>query len=87
MLYSIVLILAVFNTGIALSSSILSPRKVQNRGAYFQEINESGSSIVSLRISEADGTLSNPNKTPTGGNGPNGLIAISQDSVVVSGNV
>ncbi|KAK3984690.1 putative 3-carboxymuconate cyclase protein [Cladorrhinum sp. PSN332] len=65
-----------------------------SKGLYFLDNNPSGSSIISLQIA-SDGTLSNPIRTPTGGNGSIGLTAngpaetdslFSQDSVVVSGN-
>ena len=59
----------------------------QNRAAYFQDNDAAGNSLVALQISEYDGTLSNPVKKSTGGKGLAGLIAVSQDSVVVDGDV
>lgn len=59
----------------------------QNRAAYFQDNGSAGNSIVALQISSSDGTLSNPVRTSTGGEGLAGLLAISQDSVVVDDHV
>ncbi|PMD50006.1 uncharacterized protein K444DRAFT_505672, partial [Hyaloscypha bicolor E] len=53
---------------------------------YFLDNDAAGNSIVSAQISNRDGTLSSAVKTPTGGNGLPQLAAVSQDSVVVSGN-
>jgi hypothetical protein len=58
-----------------------------NRVLYFLDNDAAGNSIVSAQISDQDGTLSSAVKTPTGGNGLPQLAAVSQDSVVVSGNV
>ena len=63
------------------------PRDSPSRVAYFQDNDPAGSSIVALHISNTNGTLSSSVKTPTGGKGLAGLIAISQDAVTVSGNV
>lgn len=57
-----------------------------SKTAYFQDDDQAGSNIIALRISDTDGTLSNPVSTATGGKGFKGF-AVSQDSVVVSGNV
>ena len=43
------------------------------RAAYFLKNDPAGSSIVSLKISEEDGTLSSPVMTSTGGKGLFGL--------------
>ncbi|KAI5918649.1 hypothetical protein F4810DRAFT_561712 [Camillea tinctor] len=62
---------------------------------YFLENNPAGANIVAIPISSRDGTLSDPIRTPTGGNGLIGLNSqgqavvdtlFSQDAVVVSGN-
>ena len=58
-----------------------------NRVLYFLDNDTAGNSIVSVKISEQDGTLSSPVRTATGGNGLPQLAAVSQDSVTVSGNV
>jgi len=58
-----------------------------NRVLYFLDNDAAGNSIVSVQISDQDGTLSSPVKTATGGKGLPQLAAVSQDSVVVSGNV
>jgi hypothetical protein len=58
-----------------------------NRALYFLDNDPSGNSIVSVMISNKDGTLSSPVRTPTGGKGLAQLVAVSQDSVVVSDNV
>ena len=79
------------NIGIVSSFAVSYPRDDsfygQNRAAYFQENDSAGNSLVALQISEYDGTLSDPVKTSTGGKGLAGLIAVSQDSVVVDGDV
>lgn len=58
-----------------------------NRVLYFLDNDPEGNSIVSAQISDRDGILSSPIKTATGGRGLPQLFAVSQDSVVVSGNV
>ncbi len=83
--------LIAINIGIVYSFAVSYPRDDsfygQHRAAYFQDNDPAGNSLVALQISEYDGTLSNPVKTSTGGKGLAGLIAISQDSVVVDGDV
>ncbi len=84
------------------SAVAIGARDDRNRAAYFLDNNPAGSSIISLKISPEDGSLSNPIRTPTGGKGLFGLTASStggspaagladtlftQDSVVVSQNV
>lgn len=56
------------------------------RTAYFQDNDPAGSSVIALKISNVDGTLSNPVRTSTGGKGITGALGVSQDSVVVSEN-
>lgn len=77
------------NFGVVYSFAVSYPRDDsfygQNRAAYFQDNDPAGNSLVALQISGYDGTLSNPVKTSTGGKGLAGLIAVSQDSVVVGG--
>ncbi len=48
-----------------------------NRAAYFLRSDPAGSSIISLKISVEDGTLSSPVVTSTGGKGLFGLSASS----------
>lgn len=48
-----------------------------SRAAYFLKNDPAGSSIISLKISDWDGTLSDPVETPTGGKGLIGLTASS----------
>ena len=75
---------------LAHSSILTYPHKahqVHKRTAYFLDNDAAGNKLVSLKIDAVDGTLSSPVSTSTGGNGLAGLVAISQDSVVVSGNV
>ncbi|KAI4100785.1 MAG: hypothetical protein L6R37_005277 [Teloschistes peruensis] len=55
----------------------------RTRAAYFQDNDPNGNFIVALKIDENDGTVSSPVRTSTGGKGLAGLLAISQDSVVV----
>lgn len=84
------------------SAVAIGARDDRSRAAYFLDNNPAGSSIISLKISPDDGTLSNPIRTPTGGKGLFGLTASStggtpaaggadtlftQDSVIVSQNV
>jgi hypothetical protein len=57
------------------------------RVLYFLDNDQAGNSIVSLQISDSDGTLSSPVRTLTGGKGLPLLFGPSQDGVVVSGNV
>ena len=59
----------------------------QNRAADYRDNDSAGNSLVVLQISEYDGILSNPVEISTGGKGLAGLAAVSQDSVVVDGNV
>ena len=63
------------------------PHQRHERTAYFLDNDAGGNKLISLKIDAIDGTLSSPVSTSTGGNGLAGLVAISQDSVVVSGNV
>jgi hypothetical protein len=78
-----------------LSATLASPRNSiprssgldGNRVLYFMDSNPTGSYIISVRISAEDGTLSSTTRTSTGGNGLAGLLAVSQDSIVVSGQV
>jgi hypothetical protein len=58
-----------------------------DRVLYFLDNDPNGNSVVSVKISDSDGTLSSPVKTSTGGSGLPQLFAVSQDSVVISGNV
>lgn len=58
-----------------------------NRVLYFLDNDPEGNSIVSAQISDRDGMISSSIKTATGGKGLPQLFAVSQDSVVVSGNV
>ena len=91
MQFSQLLRLIAVNIGIVSSFAVSYPRDDsfygQNRAAYFQDNDSAGNSLVALQISERDGTLSNPVRTSTGGKGLAGLVAVSQDSVVVGGDV
>ena len=71
----------------SLSSAVTRPRDLSHRTLYFQDNDPAGNAIIALKISQEDGTLSSPVKTPTGGKGLAGLVAISQDSVVVYNDV
>lgn len=57
-----------------------------NRAAYFVDNDAAGSSVVAVRILD-DGALSSFARTPTGGKGLVGLVAPSQDTVLVSQDV
>ena len=72
------------NIGLTLSQPFY--HNATSKIAYFQDDIVNGSNIIALRISDTDGTLSNPVSTATGGKGYTGLF-LSQDSVVVSENV
>ncbi|KAL8791765.1 MAG: hypothetical protein Q9195_005641 [Heterodermia aff. obscurata] len=63
------------------------PHQRHERTLYFLDNDPAGNELISLQIDAVDGTLSSPVRTSTGGNGLAGLVAISQDSVVVSENV
>ena len=83
-------LLSLIAINVGVTYSLAYPRDSQygqNRAAYFQDNDPAGNSIVALQISSSDGTLSNPVRTSTGGKGLAGLLAISQDSVVVDDHV
>ncbi|KAH6665114.1 hypothetical protein B0J14DRAFT_522288, partial [Halenospora varia] len=82
-----------------ISAATLSIKASPNRALYFLDNNPTGASIVALKISNENGTLSNPIRTSTRGKGMYGLAAgangagaapagadtlFVQDSVVVS---
>ncbi|KAG0648291.1 hypothetical protein D0Z07_5393 [Hyphodiscus hymeniophilus] len=80
------------------AAAIVRKDNPDNRAAYVLNVDPAGSSIVSLKVSVEDGSLSSPVFTPTGGKGLIGLTAqttgpstvntvdalFSQDAVVVS---
>ncbi|KAL9137106.1 MAG: hypothetical protein Q9175_001675 [Cornicularia normoerica] len=78
--------LVALHVGFACCSPLQHPYNSSYQTAYFQDMGPNGSYIVALKISDIDGTVSNPVLTSTGGYGVAGLIAVSQDSVVVSEN-
>ena len=83
-------IFLLLSAALAHGSALTYPQKLRQghkRTAYFLDNDAAGNKLVSLKIDAVDGTLSSPVSTSTGGNGLAGLVAISQDSVVVSGNV
>jgi hypothetical protein len=59
------------------AAAIAQRDKPNKRAAYFLKNDPAGSSIVSLKISLEDGTLSSPVLTSTGGKGLIGLTASS----------
>lgn len=59
------------------SAAALGARHQDKRAAYFLDNNPAGATIVSLKISPNDGTLSDPIRTSTGGVG---LLALSASS-------
>ena len=91
MRFSQLLRLIAINIGIVYSFAVYHPKDDlfygQKRAVCFQDNDSTGNSLVALQISDYDGTLSDPVKTSTGGKGLAGLIAVSQDPVVVDGNV
>lgn len=91
MQFSQLLPLIAVNIALVYSFAVSYPREdsphTQDRAAYFQDNDSASNSLVALQISEYDGSLSDPVKTSTGGKGLAGLIAVSQDSVVVDGDI
>ena len=87
MLSSHLLGLVALHVGIVCSSPLQHTWNSTYRTAYFQDTDPAGSSVIALKISSVDGTLSNPVRTSTGGKGISNAVALSQDSVVVSENV
>lgn len=79
--------LFLFSASLAYSFHLPYPRKGHERAAYFLDSDTSGNKLISLKISHDDGTLSSPVRTPTGGKGLSDIVAVSSDSIVVSGNV
>ncbi|KAL8711828.1 MAG: hypothetical protein Q9220_003772 [cf. Caloplaca sp. 1 TL-2023] len=79
-------VVAIAFCGVCLASPTNSSDlyRTWNRAAYFQDNDPVGNFIVALKIDPQDGTLSTPVRTSTGGKGLAGLVAISQDSVVVA---
>ena len=67
--------------------SLPSSRNSTRKTAYFQDNDPTRNNIIALHISDTDGTLSNPVRTRTGGNGLVDLVGPSQDSVVVADDV
>jgi len=67
------------------SAAALGARDYGNRAVYFLDNNPAGSSIVSLKISPQDGTLSNPIRTSTGGIGLFGLTASKTGAAPAAG--
>lgn len=80
-------VLLLLGTSLARASSISYPRSDTKRAAYFLDNDAAGNQLISLKINADDGTLSSLVRTPTDGKGLAGLIAVSQDSVITSGNV
>ncbi len=70
-----------------MASPFYKPQHSTSRAAYFLDNDPTGNFIVALKISATDGTVSSPVLTATGGKGLAGLVAVSQDSVVVSEEV
>ncbi|TGO22027.1 hypothetical protein BPAE_0187g00160 [Botrytis paeoniae] len=62
-------------TPIVLAASIITRHHSRDAAAYFLDNNPNGSTIVAMRISREDGTLSLPTRTSTGGKGMLGLDA------------
>ncbi|RFU75751.1 3-carboxymuconate cyclase [Trichoderma arundinaceum] len=60
--------------------------KRHDRVLYLQDNDARGNNIISVKVSGVDGTLSAATRTSTGGSGISQLVAVSQDSVTVSGN-
>ncbi|TEY57669.1 hypothetical protein BOTCAL_0209g00080 [Botryotinia calthae] len=67
-------------TPIVLAASIITRHHSRDAAAYFLDNNPNGSSIIAMRISREDGTLSLPVRTSTGGKGMFGLNAPAANS-------
>lgn len=94
MLPSIILVSSLLGLGYALPSSnpasgnhSVGNSAQNNRAVYFQANDPAGNYIVALKIDPRDGQVSSPVTTNTGGKGLAGLIAVSQDSVLVDHDV
>ena len=70
-----------------LSHALPQARDSTKYATYFLQIDPAGDHVVALSNNKDDGTVSSPVRTPTGGKGLAGLLAISQDSLVVSQEV
>ena len=70
-----------------LSLALPQARDSTKHATYFLQIDPAGDYVVALSNNEDNGTVSSPVRTPTGGKGLAGLLAISQDSLVVSQDV
>lgn len=75
------------NTAGTLASSFPKPRFLGSQAVYLSANDAADNFIVALQVSQLDGSLSSPVRTLTGGKGEVDLVAISQDSVTVSGDV
>ncbi|KAF7916685.1 hypothetical protein EAE99_009578 [Botrytis elliptica] len=69
-------------TPIILAASIITRHHSRDAAAYFLDNNPNGSTIIAMRISREDGTLSLPTRTSTGGKGMLGLNAPAANSTV-----
>lgn len=67
-------------TPIVLAASIITRHHSRAAAAYFLDNNPNGSTIIAMRISREDGTLSLPTRTSTGGKGMFGLDAPAANS-------
>ncbi|THV48729.1 hypothetical protein BGAL_0231g00120 [Botrytis galanthina] len=67
-------------TPIVLAASIITRHHSRDAAAYFLDNNPNGSTIIAMRISQEDGTLSLPTRTSTKGKGMFGLDAPAANS-------
>ncbi|TGO45048.1 hypothetical protein BCON_0430g00050 [Botryotinia convoluta] len=67
-------------TPIVLAASIITRHHSRDAAAYFLDNNPNGSTIIAMKISREDGTLSLPTRTSTGGKGMLGLDAPAANS-------
>ncbi|ESZ91748.1 hypothetical protein SBOR_7855 [Sclerotinia borealis F-4128] len=90
-----------FFTTLVLAAAIIPRHSSRDAAAYFLDNNPNGSSIIALKISHEDGTISSPIRTSTRGKGMFGLSNLaanstptvetqdtlfSQNSIIVSGD-
>ncbi|TGO82746.1 hypothetical protein BPOR_0767g00050 [Botrytis porri] len=67
-------------TPIVLAASMITRHYSRDAAAYFLDNNPNGSTIIAMKISRENGTLSLPTRTSTGGKGMLGLIAPAANS-------
>ncbi|KAK3629697.1 hypothetical protein LTR56_017903 [Elasticomyces elasticus] len=80
-------LLLISSTASILASPLLYPKSSSEQVIYVSANDATDNYIVALEVSHSNGMLSSPVRTRTGGKGEVDLVAISQDSVTVSGDL